>query len=296
MDIIIYGHNGWIGQQVINELNKENNKITFYCSQYRVDDESNIEKELLELNPSHMLCLVGRTHGTIGNIEYTTIDYLEQPGKIYENVRDNLFSPVFLALLAMKHNKHLTYMGTGCIFAYDDIHPFGQETNGFSESDKPNFFGSSYSVVKGFTDKLMHQLESNVLNLRIRMPITNDMSKRNFITKITTYEKICSIPNSMTVLPELIPVMLRMMEDNKRGTYNFTNPGLISHNEMLEMYRDIVDPSFTWNNFSLEEQNAILASKRSNNFLDTRKLESEYTVTNIKDSVKKILYEIKNRL
>jgi 3,5-epimerase/4-reductase len=296
MDIIIYGHNGWIGQQVINELNKEHNKTTFYCSQYRVDDEANIEKELLELNPSHMLCLVGRTHGTIGDKEYTTIDYLEQPGKIYENVRDNLYSPVFLALIAMKHNKHLTYMGTGCIFAYDDNHPFGQETNGFIESDKPNFFGSSYSVVKGFTDKLMHTLESNVLNLRIRMPITADMSKRNFITKITTYDKICSIPNSMTVLPELIPVMLQMMEDNKKGTYNFTNPGLISHNEILEMYSDIVDQSFTWKNFSLEEQNEILASKRSNNFLDTSKLESEYKVTNIKDSVKKIMYEIKNSL
>ena len=58
-----------------------------------------------------MLCLVGRTHGKIDNKEYTTIDYLEQPGKIYENVRDNLYSPVFLALLAMKHKKHLTYMG-----------------------------------------------------------------------------------------------------------------------------------------------------------------------------------------
>jgi hypothetical protein len=89
MNIIIYGHNGWIGQQVINELNKENNKTTFYCSQYRVDDMVNIEKELLEQNPSHMLCLVGRTHGTIDDKEYTTIDYLEQPDKIYENVLTN---------------------------------------------------------------------------------------------------------------------------------------------------------------------------------------------------------------
>ena len=51
----------------------------------------------------------------------------------------------------------------------------------------------------------MHNFEDNVLNLRIRMPITGDYNKRNFITKITTYEYICSIPNSMTVLPELLP-------------------------------------------------------------------------------------------
>lgn len=296
MDILIYGHNGWIGQQVIQLLNKENSKnnsnITFYCSQYRVDDEHNIEKELLEINPTHMLCLVGRTHGIIDDKEYTTIDYLEQPGKLYENVRDNLYSPVFLALLAKKHNKHLTYLGTGCVFNYDDTHPFGLEENGFTEQNKPNFFGSSYSIVKGFTDLLMHQMESNTLNLRIRMPITSDLSARNFISKILHYKKICSIPNSMSVLPDLLPTMLDMMKNNELGTFNFTNPGLISHNEILTMYRDIVNSSFTWENFTIEEQNMILDSKRSNNFLDTTKLESKYKVPNIKESVKKILSEL----
>jgi 3,5-epimerase/4-reductase len=292
MNIIVYGHGGWIGQQVIKLLQVTN--ITYYCSQYRVDDIENIEKELLEVKPTNMLCLVGRTHGTIGTVQYTTIDYLEQPGKLYENVRDNMFSPVFLSLLAMKHSIHLTYLGTGCIFNYDDMHPFGEETNGFTEEDKPNFFGSSYSIVKGWTDRMMHCMDSNVLNLRIRMPITDDLSGRNFITKILNYEKICSIPNSMSVLPDLLPVMLEMMREKEHGTFNFTNPGLISHNEILTMYREIVDNSFTWTNFSIEEQDKILASKRSNNYLSTEKLESKYNVKNIKESVKDILTNIKN--
>ena len=145
-----------------------------------------------------------------------------------------------------------------------------EEVNGFNEESLPNFFGSSYSVVKGFTDRLMHGYEESVLNLRIRMPITNINNPRNFITKITTYEKICSIPNSMTVLPELLPLVLTMMINKTTGTVNLTNPGLISHNDILELYKEIVDQSFTWNNFSIEEQNLILASKRSNNYLDTK--------------------------
>ena len=32
--------------------------------------------------------------------KYTTIDYLEQKGKITENVRDNLFSPIVTYLIA----------------------------------------------------------------------------------------------------------------------------------------------------------------------------------------------------
>ena len=84
------------------------------------------------------------------------------------------------------------------------------------------------------------------------------------------------------------------MENGKTGTLNLTNPGLISHNEILTMYREIVDPDFTWENFTVEEQNEILASKRSNNYLDTSKLEGMYPeVLNIKESVRKILHQYK---
>ena len=181
-------------------------------------------------------------------------------------------------------------MGTGCIFKFDEEHPYGKEENGFTESSKPNFFGSSYSVVKGFTDQLMAFYGNSVLNLRIRMPITEKENKRNFITKIATYEKVCSIPNSMTVLPELLPIALELMSRGHTGTLNFTNPGLVSHNEILEMYKELVDPDFTWQNFSAEEQLKILAADRSNNYLDTSELEKLFPeIKNIKVSVRQCL-------
>jgi dTDP-glucose 4,6-dehydratase/UDP-glucose 4,6-dehydratase len=129
------------------------------------------------------------------------------------------------------------------------------------------------------------------------MPITGEKNSRNFITKITTYEKICSIPNSMTVLPELLNYVLDMMKNKIIGTINLTNPGLISHNEILQMYKEIVDPDFTWKNFSEEEQRKILLSDRSNNYLDTKKLEKLYpNINNIKDAVYKCLIEYKKKL
>ena len=98
----------------------------------------------------------------------------------------------------------------------------------------------------------------------------------------------------INLLNELIPLMVDMAINNITGTVNLTNPGLISHNEILEMYKEIVDPDFTWNNFTIDEQNAILASGRSNNYLDTSKLESYYpALMNIKDSVRKILIQMK---
>jgi len=292
MKILIYGNKGWIGNQFIQILN--NNNIDFMEGSCRCDNYEELINEIELTKPTHIISFIGRTHGSIGNKKYTTIDYLEQKGKLFENVRDNLFSPLLLAEICKEKNIHYTYLGTGCIFKFDEEHPFGQEINGFIEKSLPNFFGSSYSTVKGFTDRLMHLFKNNVLNLRIRMPITGNFNPRNFITKITTYEYICSIPNSMTVLPELLPKVLDMMTKNITGTINLTNPGLVSHNEILEMFKEIVDPNFTWKNFSAEQQSKILASDRSNNFLDTTKLQKLYPdVKNIKDSIRECLYQYK---
>lgn len=302
MRVLIYGR-GWIGQQFIDLLKKEN--INYILGKSRCDNKEILIQEIEEIQPSHVVSFIGRTHGTTedGKV-YTTIDYLEQPGKLYENVRDNLFSPFLLAHLCNERNIHFTYLGTGCVYSFDNQHKLNEDgsvEDGFKDEENANFFGSSYSTVKGFTDRLMRLYDKNVLQLKIRMPITEEKNGRNFITKITTYDKICSIPNSMTILPELLPIALDMMKNGTTGTYNFTNPGVISHNEILEMYRIIVNPEFTWKNFSIEEQDKILASKRSNNYLDTTKLENyvkshNLELSNIKDGMQKILYKYRDSI
>lgn len=296
MNILVYGSRGWIGSQFVDILKNKN--IAFVLGQARADNEDDLKTEIISSGASHVVSFIGRTHGKIGNKVYTTIDYLEQEGKLLENLRDNLFSPVLLAKLCSDLNIHYTYLGTGCIFKFEgNDHPFALEEGGFTEADKPNFFGSSYSVAKGFTDRLMHLYKDSVLNLRIRMPITGSKNSRNFITKIVTYDKVCSIPNSMTVLPELLPFVVDMMDKKITGTVNLTNPGLISHNEILTMYKEIVDPNFTWRNFTQEEQRKVIAADRSNNFLDTTLLSTMYPqVRNIKDAVRQCLYDYKDGL
>lgn len=295
MNVLLYGSKGWIGGQFA-EILKQNN-IDYNEGKSRTDNELTLNDEIETINPTHVVSFIGRTHGKIDNKIYTTIDYLEQEGKLLDNVRDNLFSPLLLADICSKKNIHYTYLGTGCIFKFDEFHTYGKEENGFTEDSLPNFFGSSYSIVKGFTDRLMKLYKDSVLNLRIRMPITGTKNPRNFITKIVNYEKICSVPNSMTVLPELLPYVLDMMCNKVTGTINLTNPGLISHNEILQMYKEIVDNNFTWNNFTQEEQRKILAADRSNNFLETTKLQNLYPkIKNIRNSVRECLIQYKASL
>lgn len=279
MKIIVFGHRGWIGKQIIKLLEDKN--FTVINPDIRADNEVAVEELLDKEMPDRVLCCIGRTRGPGCN----TIDYLEDENKSHDkltlNMRDNMYAPITLALACRSRKIHYCYVGTGCIFTYDD------NQQKFSEGDDPNFFGSGYSVVKGFTDRLMRQLD--VLQVRIRMPLVplSDDSPFNFITKITKYENICSVENSMTVLPTLLPLLVDMIEKGIIGTVNLTNPGTISHDRILTLYRSMVDPTFTWTNFTEKEQDEILLSKRSNNFLCTKRLESLYPdVLPIEDAVK----------
>lgn len=292
MKIIVFGHQGWIGEQIIAVLKAQEFEVI--TPMERADDVDAINALLTKESPDRVLSCLGRTRGP----GCDTIDFLEDVPKSHEklklNMRDNLFAPITLALACKTRGIHFTYLGTGCIFTYTDIEKTDEK---FTETSNPNFFGSGYSVVKGYTDRLMRQLEDTVLQVRIRMPLVPvptspnvPASPYNFITKITKYAKICSVENSMTVLPTLLPIMVDMIKQGTLGTINLTNPGTISHNRILTLYKEMVDPTFTWTNFTVEEQNEVLLSQRSNNFLCTARLESLYPdVPHIEDAVKSCL-------
>lgn len=54
-------------------------------------------------------------------------------------------------------------------------------------------------------EELLREFD-NVCTLRVRMPISSDLTNpRNFITKISRYDKVVDIPNSMTILDERWP-------------------------------------------------------------------------------------------
>jgi len=84
--------------------------------------------------------------------------------------------------------------------------------------------------------------------------------------------------------------MIDMSINKTTGSINLVNQGTIDHQEILNMYKEIVDATFTYQLFSYEEQMQVLASERSNNELSTTKIESlGYKVPHIKTSVRNIL-------
>lgn len=142
----------------------------------------------------------------------------------------------------------------------------------FTEADPANFGGSFYSFTKSRAEDILRATYPRSLTLRIRMPISDDLHPRSFVTKITRYARVVNIPNSNSILHDLLPMVVAMAEHEETGVCNFTNPGAISHNEVLALYKEIVDPRFEWKNFSLEEQAKVIVAERSNCELDATRL------------------------
>lgn len=279
MRVLIFGATGYVGGYITKELDKLG--WEYYCAETRLENFADVRDEIWGIQPTHVIL----TAGIIGR---PNVDALEQNKE--RTVDINIVSTAALAMVCRELGIHLTFFSTGCIYTYGNIYPFGKAV---TEEDPPNFGGSYYSKTKIICHSILQEY-SHVLILRLRMPVTPDYSERNIITKLIKYEKVVNIPNSMTVLSDLIPISLDMMQKGLTGTYNFTNPGRISHNELLQMYKEIVDPEFTWKNFTLDEQAKVIIAPRSNTYLSVEKLMKLYPdIPNIFISMRRTMEEIK---
>ncbi|KAG1362332.1 bifunctional dTDP-4-dehydrorhamnose 3,5-epimerase/dTDP-4-dehydrorhamnose reductase [Cocos nucifera] len=280
LKFLIYGRTGWMGG-LLGRL-CEAQGIPYAYGAGRLENRSQLEADIAAAGPTHVFNAAGVTGRP--NVDWCETHQVE-------TIRANVVGTLTLADVCRERGLVLINYATGCIFEYDDAHPL-RSGIGFKEEDIPNFTESFYAKTKAMVEELLKNYE-NVCTLRVRMPISSDLSNpRNFITKITRYEKVVDIPNSMTILDELLPISIEMAKRNLTGIWNFTNPGVVSHNEILEMYRDYIDPNFTWKNFSLEEQAKVIVAPRSNNELDTAKLKNEFPeILTIKESLIKYVFK-----
>ncbi|GAM86456.1 hypothetical protein ANO11243_044700 [Dothideomycetidae sp. 11243] len=272
---LIWGGRGWIAGHLQDMLKAQGKQA--HVTTVRMEDREAVIKVIEEIKPTRILNCAGCTGRP-------NVDWCEDNKQA--TIRSNVIGTLNLADVCYLKGIHMTNFATGCIYAYDKAHPIGGP--GYLEEDPANFDGSFYSATKSKVEAIIDNYP-NVLTLRLRMPVSDDLHSRNFVTKISSYARVVDIPNSNTLLTDLLPAAILMAEHKDTGVYNFTNPGAISHNEVLALFKEIVRPSFEWQNFSLEEQAKILKAGRSNCELDTTKLvkklaEYNYTVPEVHDA------------
>ncbi|KAF1816665.1 epimerase/hydratase [Eremomyces bilateralis CBS 781.70] len=256
---LIWGANGWIAGILKGLLESKGKQV--HATTARMENRDDVMKVLDEYKPTHVFNCAGCTGRP-------NVDWCEDNKEA--TVRSNAIGTLNLTDCCFMEGIHITVFATGCIYTYDEAHPMGGAFK-FKEDDSANFGGSFYSFTKSRVEDIMRAYD-NCLILRLRMPVSDDLHPRSFVTKITKYAKVVDVPNSQTILSDLLPCSIALAEAREVGVYNFTNPGAISHNEILEMYKELVDPGFKWANFSLDEQAKVLKAGRSNCELDSGKL------------------------
>ncbi len=279
--LVFGGKTGWIGKKIVQLLRDQGHNPV--CGQSKLENREAIIVEINNVHPDYII----NAAGIIGK---PNVDWCETHKQ--ETIRTNVLGTINLIDIAYQHNIHVTNISTGCIYEYDAAHPMWSG-KGFTEDDEPNFNGSFYSRTKILLEKLALEYP-NVLHLRVKMPISTDL-EHGFVAKIITYEKVVNIPNSLCVLDDLLPIAIDMTFREIKGVFNFVNPGAVSHNQVLDLYKEMVDPNHTYKNFTVEEQDRILKARRANAELDASKLLSLYPdIPDIKASLINVLKKIKN--
>ncbi len=258
---LFFGGRGWIGHKMVQEIRRiaPEQKIVLFPGRVQSYRDSEVIRNFIRTEKiSRVVDCIGKTYGPGKN----NIDYLK--GNLKTNLDHNLLAHFVIMNACKEAQVHLTILGTGCIYEND-----GTDRK-FSDDDMPNYFASEYSVVKGILDQMIH-LHENILHLKIRMPVDSEVHPRNLITKLVGYKAVTHQPNSMSVLPDLIPIMIQFAVSSVTGNYNMVNDGTMTHAKIMDRYKDMVDATHTYELLSPEQEAAILTQGRCNNEMSTSK-------------------------
>jgi UDP-glucose 4,6-dehydratase len=218
--VLLVGGTGWIGPKVAAVLADMGARVT--NASFRLQDTRAMWEEIKAVKPTHVVLCAGITGRP-------NIDWCETHPQ--ETVSINLEGTVTLAQICNRLGIHLTNYATGCIYT-------GGEDTPFTEAHKPNFIGSLYSRTKAHAETIQTGAYfQTTLVLRLRMPIGEDIDHpRNLVAKLRNYTRLINLPNSVSVLSELLPISCHMTLNSHTGLYNFTNPGAITPAQIMRAF------------------------------------------------------------
>ncbi len=181
-----------------------------------------------------------------------------------ETIKGNTELPIFLAEAAAEKDLYLLHLGSGCIFYGPSPDP-----KGWKEDDFANPV-AIYSKCKYAAELVLSTLP-HVGIARIRLPIDSVPAPENLIDKVMSFKKVIDVENSVTIIEDMLTVLHQLLEKQASGIFHVTNPGTVTHRELVRLYEQYVDPSHT-NEWITAEQlvtEGLAKKTRSNNFLQS---------------------------
>jgi dTDP-4-dehydrorhamnose reductase len=260
--ILILGGTGYVGQKFGRACSKLGlDYFSISRGSFDYHDESVLESVIKAYKPRMVINAAGFT----GKPNVEACEYQKD-----ETILGNIILPITVAKVCARNGVTLGHVSSGCI--YDS------RTEHFREDDAPNFCfktpqHSFYSGTKAQAEELIRGISGlKHYTWRLRIPFDQYHGPRNYITKMLTYPKLVSVPNSLSHLDDFTQSCLQcFIRGVEYGTYNMTNPGWITAEDFTKMWCEVHGPrSFDfWP--SLDEFNKVAKTPRSNCVLSTQK-------------------------
>ena len=165
------------------------------------------------------------------------------------------------------------HVSSGCIYTGRRV-----DGGGFMEDDSPNFCFrtnncSFYSGTKALGEECLAGAE-NVFIWRLRMPFNESNSKRNYLSKLLSYEQLLDVRNSLSQIDEFVHACCESWRRRiPFGIYHVTNTGSITTREITRILKTRL-PTKRFDFFANESEFMRLsaATPRSSCVLDNSKL------------------------
>ena len=251
--MLIVGSNSFIGNYIKGYLIKNNTDF----SELNEYNTSKLRDKIIEINPKFVIC---------------AINYSEN--NLEENLKYNIELPLLINEICIELNIHCTQICNGCLYT----------DNNTNENAIPNLNVSSYSIVSSLKNKILN----NCLNLRFRYPVSGDLNPNCYLSKLVSYSKVLNCDNSISVLPSLIPLMFKLINDKQIGVYNFVNNGSINSIDLLIKYKSSVDSDSKILEMSKKEHDTTVG-ERSNVIVNNSKLNNYFKISHKQNTMDSLL-------
>ena len=178
----------------------------------------------------------------------------------------NVLYPMQVVKLCNQYKIPVIHIGSGCIYT-------GYEKE-FTEEDIPNF--GIYSNESSYYSKCKHVFETfakefNCYVLRIRIPFTDILTRKNYFSKLLNYDSLINELNSVTSLNDFDEFVVRFISAKpESGIYNVVNPEPVKAEEVVEILKDNKIANSKWRFIELKDLNT--KANRSNCVLTTDKI------------------------
>lgn len=265
-----------------------------YTKHLPIDDGMTFEERVInKYKPDVIVNCIGRTGRP-------NVDWCE--ANRAETYLTNTVMPGVLASMCELHSIQFIQLGSGCIFfggspnitndcgcnfEEDCDCDYNLMDSGWKETDHANP-KSYYSKSKYACDLMLGQM-ANVTTLRLRMPVSSKNDPRNFINKIRGYDQIIDIPNSMTMMDDLVRCVDWAAKERMTGIFHVTNPEPITAAQVMREYQKYV-PDHKFTVIDEAQLDKLTIAKRSNCILDTTKLnDAGFHMTPSKEALEKCM-------